>query len=132
MEDTPIFSNTCGMLFDDKVVFAFDNGEKQIPLSKITAAHFRERITNGFLMLILLPLPVYGLLDYIKNFDGLARVTGYAIAAAISGLAYYNARKIYRIALDMVSGSEFTIRVSANNRKDASKFINKLQKKLVQ
>ncbi len=127
MEDNPIFSNTCGKLFDDKVIFAFDNGEKEIPLSKIKVAAFLGRITNRFLLLIILPLPAYGLLDYINNFNGVFRIAGYGFAAFMSAMAFYFAKKKYHIVLDMVSGGKFTIRVSENNKKDASKFIDKLK-----
>lgn len=130
MEDTPIFSNTCGILYDDKVVFAFDNGQKEIPLSKIKSAVFRQRITNGFLLLILLPLPGYAVLDYMRNFYGLSRFMGYGVAIVISGMAYYYAKKKYHISLEMVSGSQFTIRVSENNRKDASRFIENLNREI--
>lgn len=130
MEDTPIFSNTCGLLFEDRVVFAFDNGEKQFPLSKIKSASFRERITNGFLLLMAMPLPLYALLDYVRNFNGLPRLAGYGFAVAISLAAFYFSKKKYQIALEMLNGGKFTIRVSENNKKDASKFITKLKKKI--
>jgi len=128
MEDTPIFSNTCGILFNDKVIFGFVNGEKEISLSEIKHARFREKITAGFWLLIVLPLPLYAALDYIYNYNGLLRLAGYCFAGSISCLAYYYAKKKYQIIIEMINGSTFKIRVSEDNKKDASKFIDNLTK----
>lgn len=128
MEDTPIFSNTCGILFNDKVIFGFVNGDKEISLSKISHAQFREKITIAFWLLIVLPLPLYAALDYMYNYNGLLRLAGYCLAGCVSSLAYYYAKKKYLIVIEMVNSSRFVIRVSEDNKKDASKFINNLNK----
>ncbi|MGQ2984465.1 hypothetical protein [Flavobacterium sp.] len=126
MEDTPIFSNTCGMIFSDRVVFAFDNGEKQIAIPKIKAADFRSRVTPRSILLLFLPLAIAALMDLRGNFHNFHRAAGYGIAIALTLLAIYNIERKYRITIETEKGL-LSITVSKNNRKDARNFVNKLK-----
>jgi len=126
MEDTPIFSNTCGMIFNDRVVFAFDNGEKQIAIPKIKAADFRSKVTPKSIVLVLLPLAIVTLMDFRGNFHNFHRAAGYGVAIALALLAIYNIERKYRITIETDKGL-LSITVSKNNRKDARNFVHKLK-----
>ncbi len=126
-EEMPVFTNSCGKIYADNVIFAFSTGEKKLITEKLKTVKFSQRITPRSLAFIVLPLLAYTVLDHIKNFNGLFRVAGYAAMLIIAGLASYYSEKEYSIYLVMDDGSKMAIRVSKNNRNDAKKFVDKLK-----
>lgn len=127
MEDMPVFSNSCGKIYHNNVVFAFDNGEKNIVVQKITAVKFTGRATPKSVMIMFLPLLATFLIYLERNMHGLLRLAGVGVMLAVFGLAFYYAEKQYRISIVMNDGSKTTIRVSKDNRKEARKFVDKLR-----
>jgi hypothetical protein len=127
MDEMPVFSNSCGKIYTDNVVFAFSNGEKELTMEKIKAVRFTERLTPRSLAFILLPLLVYPAIDHIKNFNGLFRVGGYVAMFGVAAMAFDYSEKEYSISVVMNDRSKMTIRVSKDNRKDAKKFVDKLK-----
>ena len=126
-EEMPVFANSCGKIYSDNVIFAFRNGEKKLIIEKLRTVKFSQTITPRSLALIALPLLAYPILDYIKNFNGLFRLAGYAAMFGIAAFAFYYSEKEYSIFLVMDDGSKMGISVSKDNKKDAKKFVDKLK-----
>ncbi|MEL1245277.1 hypothetical protein AAEO56_13455 [Flavobacterium sp. DGU11] len=127
MENMPLFSNSCGKIYADDVVFAYDNGEKRIAIEKIKAVNFDTRLTRKALLLLFLPLPVFLFIYLEKTTHNLLRLMGLGTMLAIFGLAVFFAEKKYRITIIMADGSKKSISVSKANRKDAKFFLDKLK-----
>jgi hypothetical protein len=126
----PLFSNSCGKIYADDVVFAYDNGEKRIVINKIKAVNFDTRLTRKALLFLFLPLFAFLFIYLEKTKHNLLRLIGLGVMLVVFGLAVFYGEKKRRIIIIMADGSKKSISVSKGNRKDAKKFVDKLKENI--
>jgi hypothetical protein len=99
--DEPLFSNTCGKLFNDSIVFASSRHENDIPAEQIRKVSLKKSVTWGSLLFSTMPLILFVLPRFVKDSF---------------------------IHIRMANGSRQKISVADHNIKDAEKFIGQVMK----
>jgi len=126
--DVPFFSNTCGKLFSDTVIFASINGESKVHLQDIKKISFKRSVVWSSLWFIAVPLSIFALSQLVSYDDTFVKMFMYSIASVFTLICLIKVEKKYTISTAMKDGSVKTIRVSNDNIKDAEKFTNKTSK----
>lgn len=119
--------NSCGILFEDELTFAFENGEKSFFLKDIRKFDIKTKTKSTALaatcIIVLFTISLFAFGTVPRNNYLLSAVILLAGAIAIAGVIHYN-RKIY-IELKLRRKRKFIIHVSYRNKKEASKFISR-------
>ena len=124
----PLFSNTCGKLFSDTVVFASVSSENKIPVEDIKNISFKRSVVWSNLLFLVVPLCVFALSRMVKNDDTFIKFFLYGIASLFAIICLIKVQKKFTIQIRMNNGALYTIRVSIDNVKDTQKFIDKATK----
>lgn len=126
--DVPFFSNTCGKLFSDTIIFASINCESKVHLQDIKKISFKRSVVLRSLWFIVVPLSIFGLSQLVSYDDTFVKMFMYSIASVFTLICLLKVEKKYTISTVMMDGSVKTIRVSNDNIKDAENFTNKAAK----
>lgn len=131
--NTPLlFSNSCGKLFTDYVVFATAYKETEIKLTDVKNISFSWYFSRSGLAFIFLPLPLLVMAFYFPESDsGLKISTGF-LGLLFMALSAINARRHFVLKLMLKSGKVLQWNVWQGNRKDTRKFIKHLNKQLAE
>jgi hypothetical protein len=124
--DTPLFTNSCGRIFPEKIQLASYKGEATIKIKEISSLSFKTRITrNGFLF-SLLPSIFVG----ISFFTQSAAEKMSFLAAGILGIALllYKAERKHILRVYFKRGRHRDISVWSANIKEARKYVNEANK----
>jgi hypothetical protein len=124
--DEPLFSNTCGKLFNDSIVFASSRHENDISAMQIRKVSLRKSVTWGSLLFSTMPLILFVLPRFVK--DSFIQVLMYSLGVLLLAICILMAEKKYTIHIRMSNGSRQKINVSNHNIKDAEKFIGQAMK----
>lgn len=122
--DLPLFSNTCGKLYIDRIVFASALKETSVTPQKLKKITFNRGITIGSIVIIVLSCILFTSPLYLPQAE-----IFFIIGLLFLILSIAKAQKTYSINLYMKDGTIRTISVWKGNRKDASKFVNKVQER---
>jgi len=123
--DVPLFSNTCGKLYTDAVVFASVSKESIIPIRDIKNISFKKSVVWSSLFFIPVPLAVFALSCLVSNNDAFVKMFLYFIGVLFMAICVFKVKKKYTIYIRMENKSLYAIRVAKDNIKDAQKFIYK-------
>jgi len=126
--EMPLFSNTCGKLFTDDIVFASAHKENTIPLHRVKSIAFKKSVTKGSLLFIIMPLVLFGLPYFVKPDETFVKIFLYGLGALLLAVCLLKAEKKYTIRIRMHNGTFYTIRVMKENIKDAQKFVSQASK----
>ena len=124
--DTPLFTNSCGRIFPEKIQLASYKGEATIKIKEISSLSFKTRITrNGFLF-SLLPSIFVG----ISFFTQSAAEKMSFLAAGILGIALllYKSERKHILRVYFKRGRHRDISVWSANIKEARKYVNEANK----
>ncbi len=121
----PLFSNTCGKLYADTVVFALVNREFILPVEDIKYISLKKSINLSNLLYLALPAAVFILSRLVRDDDTFIKVFLCGIAFAFTVICLVKVQKKYTVRIKMVNGSLKTIHVAKANYNDAQKFIYK-------
>jgi len=131
--DMPLFSNTCGKLFCDSVVFASSKDEVIIPLQDIKQIAFKKSVLWSSLFILVLPIAVFALgRFFVSKDDAFVRGFLYTIAILFSVICVLKAEKKHTLRIKQNSKASLIIRVSGHNVNDAQKFVDKARNLLKQ
>lgn len=122
--EMPVFSNGCGKLFSETIVFASANKESVIKIEDIKSIVFKKSVAWGGMWLLGVPLSLFGLTYFVNNNDVFVKVFLYAVAAMFTIICLLKTEKKYAIKILIYNEPVRTIRVSKDNIKDAQKFVN--------
>jgi len=121
----PLFSNTCGKLYTDAVVFALVNREFILPVENIKNISLKKSINWSNLLYLAVPAAIFVLSRLVRDDDTFIKVFLYCIAFAFTVICLVKVQKKYTIRISMDNGSLKTIHVAKANYNDAQKFIYK-------
>lgn len=130
MKENLLFSNTCGKIYHDSAIFAFEHKEKTVLMEDIRKVKTEIGITIKSAITIVLPLSMLGFIYLIRNMELGLRIMIIFLTILFTVAALYNAEKTFHLILTMKDGSRLKIRISENNKKDTEKFVFNLNKQL--
>ena len=119
----PLFNNSCGKLFNDKIVLASAHREEEIEFKEIKKIKFGFNISLKSVMWALMPSSIFVLL-YLQRamLDGAMFILLSFVAIGISVFSVVMAEKSYYVLIKLKGGQNVRVRVSVDNKKDAKKF----------
>ncbi|MNK24473.1 hypothetical protein D3C87_427790 [compost metagenome] len=129
MDMMPLFNNSCGKVFKDKVILASPNRENHIKFDNIKKLEFVTRISFNSLLWVLISCSFFFILYLERNLEGWIYFLIFAVALGFTILSLVMVEKNYHILLRLNDGSEKKITVSKDNKKDAKKFVAVAMKK---
>ena len=129
--DTPLFNNSCGKIFQDKLVLASANREEEIEFEDIKKIKFGVTTSIKSLMWALLPSSIFVLLYLERNkLDSAMFFLLSFIAIAITTVSLIMADKSYYLLIKLEEGLNIRVRVAVDNKKDAKKFMDIANRKI--
>ena len=130
MKENLLFANTCGKIHADTVIFALEHREKDIPVDKIKNVEMEVGIELKSFLIILIPAAFFIFLYNNNDLDVILMTLIGFIALFFTGISLFNIKKKFKIVVTLTGGRIFKIVVSRNNRKDAKKFVEFLNRQL--
>lgn len=129
--EMPVFNNSCGKIFNDKIVLASAHREDEIDLEDIKKLKFGVTTSLKTIMWTLLPSSIFVLLYMERRMLDSAMFFLLAfVSIAITVVSLVMAEKSYFVLIKMHDGFTVRIRVAVDNKKDAKKFTDMCNKKL--
>lgn len=123
MDMMPLFNNSCGKIFKDKVILASPNRENHIKFDNINKLEFVTRVNFKSLLWVLISSSFFFILYLERNLEGWIYFLIFAVALGFTILSLAMVEKNYHILLRLNDGSQKKISVSKDNKKDAKKFV---------
>ena len=123
-DNLPLFSNTCGKLYIDRIVFASALKETSVTPQNLKNVTFNRGITISSIVIIVLSCILFTSPLYLPQAE-----IFFVIGLAFLAISIAKAKRTYSITLYMKDGTIRTISVWEGNRKDASKFVSKVQER---
>lgn len=124
MDMMPLFNNSCGKIFKDKVILASPNRENHVKFDNIEKLEFVTRVSFKSLLWVLISSSFFFILYLERNLEGWIYFLIFAVALGFTVLSLAMVEKNYHILLRLNDGSEKKISVSKDNKKDAKKFVS--------
>jgi len=125
----PLFNNSCGKIFRDRIIFASSNRENKIEADSIERVKFVGRVSLKSLLWVGISSSFFGILYLERNLDGWMYALISIVALAFTVLSLVMLEMNYHILLQMKDGSEKRITVTKDNKKDARKFVQAYKKR---
>jgi ABC-type lipoprotein release transport system permease subunit len=119
----PLFNNSCGKIFGDKIVLASSNNENQIKSESIARLEFVGRVSLKSLFWVAISSSFFGILYLERNLDGWMYFLIFILALFFTVLSLIMVERNYHILLLMKDGTKRTISVDKSNKKDARNFV---------
>jgi hypothetical protein len=128
--DTPQFSNSCGKLFADKIIFASSDKETEIDLQNVKNAAFTSRPKFQSLVFMLLPLLLFAFPIFIHDAELFLKILFFGVGLLFLIVSVIKAQKNYTLSLYLKDGTSISINVWEGNRREAQKFADMIRAKL--
>jgi len=129
MDMMPLFNNSCGKIFSDKVILASPNRENHVKFESIEKLEFKTQVSFNSLLWVLISSSFFMILYLERNLDiWLYAIIG-AVAFGFTVLSLIMLEKNHHIMLHLNDGSTTKINVAKDNMKDAKKFVDIAKKK---
>lgn len=125
--EVPLYFNSCGKIFDDKVIFASAYKENIFYVNDIAKVSMKTRFGFKSLISMLLPFGLLGILYLEKNLDFFVQAITVVIMLIFLVVAFVNTEAKYYIILHLKSTKNVKIKISKSNKKDAGKFVKRAQ-----
>ena len=122
--ETPVFNNSCGKIFNDKIVLASSHREDELAFEDVKKVKFGMTTSLKSLMWALLPSSIFVLL-YLERqkLDSSIFFLLSFVAIGISVFSLIMADKSYYILFKTNDDLNVKVKVSVDNKKDAKKFV---------
>ncbi len=127
----PVFNNSCGKIFNDKVILASAHREDELAFEDIKKVKFGINTSIKSIMWALMPSSIFVLL-YLERqkLDSAIFFLLSFIAIGISVFSLVMAEKSYYIRFRTKDGYNVKVKVAVDNKKDAKKFAEMCAKRL--
>lgn len=132
MDMMPLFNNSCGKIFSDKVILASPNRENHVKFESIDKLEFKTQVSFKSLLWVLISASFFVLLYLERNLEGWLYAIIGAVALGFTVLSLIMVEKNHLIMLHLNDGSKTRINVAKDNMKDAKKFVAIAKKKKMQ
>jgi len=121
--NSPVFSNTCGKIYPEKIVLASAYKETAYPISNIKKLTFRRSFETTSFLFMLLPCALFILPSFLTTEEVFSKYFLYAVGTIMLVLSIVMGKKKYSLNMYLADGSQRTVRVWEENTKEAKKFI---------
>lgn len=130
MKENLLFANTCGKIYADIVILAFENREKEIYREEIRKIKTKAGIKLKSLFIMLIPSSFLIFLYAIHELEITLRFVIWSLTIFFTGLSILNVQKTFHIIIVMKDKSILRIKLSAKNKKDARNFAGALNRNI--
>lgn len=128
--DIPLFSNTCGKLFSDRVVFASAIRETQIDSGDIKNISFGKRIRISSLLFLCIPAMFFVLPLFIHEAETFLKYSILLLGVVFFIISIVKARRDYKLKVSLKNGETITWNVWEGNVREAHKFVQQVRLRL--
>lgn len=129
--EMPIFSNTCGKLFTDKVIFASALRETEIDTREIKNISFAGSVKTSSLLFLAVPaMLVFIPYFFFHESDVFLKFLVTVLGVAFFTIAVIKAQKSYRLKVNLKNGETITWNVWQGNMREANKFVEQVKSRL--
>lgn len=122
-KNSPIFSNSCGKLYPNKIVLASANKETTHPLQSISKLTFRKSFETSSFLFMLLPCALFIFPRFLNSDENFIKLFLYSLGALMLVLSIVMGKKKYSLTMHLVNGTKRSVRVWEGNTKEAQKFV---------
>lgn len=122
--EMPLFNNSCGKLFNDKIILASAHRENEIEFKEVKKIKFGMNTDLKSIMWALMPTSIFVLLYMQRNM--LDAPMFFLLSFVVIGISVFTvamSEKSYYVLVKMRDGENLKLRVSSDNKKDAKKFV---------
>ena len=127
----PIFSNTCGKLFADKVIFASALRETEIDTREIKNISFAGSVKTSSLLFLAVPATlVFIPYFFFHESEVFMKFLVTIIGVVFFTVAIIKAQKSYRLKVNLKNGETITWNVWQGNMREANKFVEQVKSRL--
>lgn len=123
MDMSPVFNNSCGKIFNDKVILASSHRENHVRFDAIQKLEFVTKIDYKSLLWVLISSSFFLILYLERNLEAWLFVIIGLVALSFTVLSLIMVEKNYQILVHLNDGSKTRINVAKDNKKDAKKFV---------
>lgn len=123
----PLYFNSCGKIFDDKVIFASAYKENIFYVNDIAKVSMKTRLGFKSVLSLFLPFGLLGILYLENSLDFFVQAITVALMLIFLVVAFINTEAKYYIILHLKNTRNVKIKISKSNKKDAGKFVKKAQ-----
>lgn len=127
IDQQPVFGNTCGKIYRDRIILATSHKESGFPFHEIKSLTFKQRFDVRGLLFACLPGALIAFPFIFKNEDTVVKVASAIIGVLGAALCIFKAQKRYSLHLETNSGRVVKVKVWHGNKKEAEKFAGKAQ-----
>lgn len=127
-----IYSNTCGKLYADKVIFASVLRETAFSTSEIKGVSLHRRIRSSSIFFIVLPCFLFFMPYFLGDEDQGLKIMLLLAAVLMLLISIYKAEKVYSLRLSLKNGRVITWQIWKGNIADARKFVRNVKAVLKQ
>jgi hypothetical protein len=128
--ETPLFSNSCGKLFSDKILLATSNNESVYQLQNVHNIAFKTRPQIKSLLFLVFPALLFSFPLFIHDAAFFLKAVFFVVGILFAILTLTNLQKNYTLTLYLKDKTSRSITVWEGNRKEAQKFAEKVKAKL--
>lgn len=125
IDNQPVFGNTCGKIYRDRIVLATSNKESGFPFHEIKNLTFKQKFDPRGLLFACLPGAILAFPFVFKNEDTAIRIAAGVLGFLGVALCIFKAQKRYTLHMEMNSGKMIKVNVWHGNKKEAEKFVGK-------
>ena len=130
-DDTqPLYSNTCGKLYADKIIFASVLKETAFSPSEIKGISLHRHIRSSSIFFMVLPCLLFLMQFYLGDEEQGMKVVLVLAGALMLLMSVYKAEKVYSVRLSLKNGKVITWQIWKGNSTDAGKFIKAVKARL--
>jgi hypothetical protein len=129
-DSLPLYSNTCGKLYADKIIFASALRETAFTPAEIKGISLQRHIRSSSLFFIALPCILFFLPYFLSDEEHGLRVMLVLAGALMLLMSVYKAEKVYSLKLSLTNGRVITWQIWKGNITDAKKFIKNVRASL--
>lgn len=122
--EIPLYSNSCGKIFNDRLIFASAYKENVYYTKDISHVKTRSKFGLKSVATILLPFSLLLIPYFDNNLPVFMEVVIVAMMVLFFVIALIKTDAKYYIILHLKNGQAVKIRISKNNKKEAYKFLN--------
>ncbi len=123
--EVPLYFNSCGKIFEDRLIFASAYKENIFDVSDIGKVSMRKKLGFKSVLSLLLPFGLVGILYLERDLDFIVQAITVVLTLIFFIVAFVNTEMKYYIILQLKSTKNVKIRISKSNKKDAGKFVEK-------
>lgn len=124
----PLFANTCGKIFHDRIELASHRGDSTLYRDEVTGAALSSNLLKKEILFACLPLVLPALSFFLKPEETGLKVLFIVLGVGTTILMFFKGQRKHTLCIHLKNGKTRHSRVHAENIMDARKFVREIEK----